>query len=86
MAHTHNCHNLLGSLSEYVDGELEAELCAQIEAHLSGCEDCRVVVDTLKKTVYLVHANEQREELPEDVRRRLFRTLNLDEFIEKPHG
>ena len=34
---THNtCEGLLGSLSDYVDGELGAELCRQIEKHICG--------------------------------------------------
>ncbi len=49
-----SCHDLLDYLSEYVDGELENQaLCEEIESHLADCEDCKVVVDTLEKTVYL---------------------------------
>ena len=43
---THNnCEGLLGSLSDYIDGELGAELCRQIEKHIAECEDCRIAVD-----------------------------------------
>jgi len=47
------CEKLLGSLGDYLDGELEATLCAEIEAHMKGCDKCRLVVDNLKKTVKL---------------------------------
>ncbi len=40
------CNQLLADLSAYLDGEMSAELCTEIEHHLTGCEDCRVVVDT----------------------------------------
>ena len=83
MAHDESCHHLLGSLSEYVDDDLRAELCAEIERHLAGCENCRVVVDTLSKTVYLYHATAQEAEVPSQVRGRLFETLHLDDFIQK---
>jgi anti-sigma factor (TIGR02949 family) len=82
-----NCKHLLGNLSEYVDGELGEDLCAEIERHLAGCEDCRIVVDSLRKTIYLVHETSQtRVEVPEDVRSRLFHRLNLDEFIQPPEA
>ncbi len=78
------CHQLLGNLSDFVDGNLEEELCQEIQSHLEDCEDCQVVIDTLRKTIYLVRAKAaETVELPEDVRERLFRRLNLEDFVEK---
>jgi predicted anti-sigma-YlaC factor YlaD len=74
------CKSLLGSLSDYVDGTAEEEICRQLERHLSECEDCRIVVDTLKKTVYLYHANAETD-MPVAVRERLFKRLDLSEFL-----
>jgi anti-sigma factor (TIGR02949 family) len=79
----HNCRDLLGSLSDYVDGELEAELCAQLEQHLASCENCRIVVDSLHKTVYLYQTTAAQSGVPHGVRERLFSRLNLDEFLKK---
>ncbi len=77
------CRHLLDSLSEYVEGTLQEALCVEIERHLAECANCRVVVDTLRKTVYLVQTLEQTQpELPADVRIRLFHKLHLDEFLE----
>lgn len=81
--HHKNCGHLLGSLSEYIDGSLDDSLCAEIERHLADCEDCRVVVDTLHKTVSLYHDLAQQHDVPTGVRRRLFMRLNLDDYIEK---
>ena len=79
-----NCDHFLVSISEYVDGSLSEGLCAEIERHIAGCDDCRIVVDTLEKTIYLYHTTTQVDpEVPEDVRNRLFTRLNLDEFIEE---
>jgi len=80
---THNtCEGLLGSLSDYVDGELGAELCHQIEKHIAECDDCRIVVDTTRKTIDLVHAsNDPQTDLPDEVRNRLFKRLNLDDYL-----
>ena len=75
--HDHaNCQELLGQLSDYVDGELEAQLCLEIEAHLSGCPDCRVMVDTVRKTITLFH-NQASDSLPEAVQERLYHVLKL---------
>ncbi len=82
--HEHkNCRRLLGSLSEYVDGELDEELCSVLEQHLEDCEDCRIVVDTLRKTVYLYHESAQAEDIPGDIRQRLYKSLNIEEYLEK---
>jgi predicted anti-sigma-YlaC factor YlaD len=72
-----HCHTLLQSLSDYIDGELESELCIQLEQHLDGCEDCRIVVNTLTRTIDLYRANSEKIELPEDVRLRLYTNLKL---------
>ncbi|MBI5353933.1 MAG: zf-HC2 domain-containing protein [Chloroflexi bacterium] len=80
--HTHgNCENLLGSLSEYIDGELNPELCAEIEKHLAGCENCRVVLNTTKRTIDLVQTPTENPAMPTDVRERLFKRLNLDDYL-----
>lgn len=83
-AHQHGeCRHLLDSLSDYVDGELDEALCREIEAHMAGCENCRVVVDTLAKTVELYHTVPQQEEIPDDVRQRLYKRLRLDDLLGK---
>lgn len=82
MAHDHTqCRQLLSSLSDYVNGELEAKFCAEIERHMADCENCRIVVDTLRKTVYLYKVTAEPPSVPSDVRERLFRTLELDDFL-----
>jgi anti-sigma factor (TIGR02949 family) len=80
--HSHGqCRELLGSLSEYIDGDLEQQLCAEIEQHLQGCENCRVVVDSLRKTVSLYQTTTSSTDVPEAVRERLYKCLNLEEFL-----
>jgi len=80
--HRHeDCRQLLGSLSEFVDGELQQELCDEIESHMDDCENCRIVVDTLRKTISLYQTTSDPATVPEDVRQRLFHRLDLDEFL-----
>ena len=59
MMNRHECQHLLGQLSDYVDGELEQTMCEEIERHLADCQNCRVVVDTLSKTVALYRTQGQ---------------------------
>ncbi|MGC8856012.1 MAG: anti-sigma factor family protein [Anaerolineae bacterium] len=80
MTPTPACRDLLSSLSDYVDGTLQEELCRQLERHLAECEDCRIVVDTYKKTISLYHTTAETD-LPNDVRQRLFKRLDLEQFI-----
>jgi anti-sigma factor RsiW len=82
--HDHyKCRALLGSLSDYVDGTLSEELCEEIERHVTECQDCHVVVDTLRKTISLYRESAADEvEMPGVVRERLFRILNLDDYIQ----
>lgn len=82
--HTHNCSRLLGSLSDYIDGDLKAEICAQIEEHIKECDNCRIVVNTLQKTVELYEtSSNETAMLPEAIRERLFLKLNLEDLMKK---
>lgn len=76
------CRHLLGSLSDYIDGDLGDELCSEIDRHLQNCENCRIVIDSLRKTVYLYHVTAEPPDMPDDVRERLFTRLDLDEFLQ----
>lgn len=80
--HIHkNCAELLGSLSSYIDGDLSPELCEELEKHLAGCDDCRVVLNTTRRTIDLVHTPIEKPALPDEVRERLFKRLNLDDLL-----
>lgn len=82
-SHRHeDCAQVLTQLNDYADHTLAVELCAELEAHLAECENCQIVLDTLRKTIYLVHRLPDSEQaLPQDVEQRLFATLNLEEYL-----
>ncbi len=82
-AHDLSCQQLLTSIGDYVEGEVSPALCQEIERHIASCENCRVVVDTLNKTIYLYHSSAQDTEVPPDVRGRLFDALKLDDYVKK---
>lgn len=83
LEHGENCRHLLASLSDYVDGDLGEELCQEIERHLEGCDNCRIVIDTLRKTIYLYNVTAIPPSVPEDVRERLYHRLELEAFLGK---
>ena len=76
----HHCKDFVSSISSYVDGDLSEELCQELDKHLSECENCRIVVNTLQKTIDIYHQQAESEKVPEDVKERLFYRLNLDQF------
>ena len=85
--HTHNretCRHYLESLGDYVDGTLSADLCDELEAHMAICENCRVVVNTLAKTISL-YRQMPSPELLSAVKERLFAVLDLKPYID-PEG
>ena len=60
--HSHeNCLELFERLSEYIDRELDAPTCKDIEAHIKACKPCQVCLGTLKKTVDLCKNLEPRQ-------------------------
>ncbi len=73
------CQDLLGGLSDYLDGEASARLCAEITQHMATCERCRIVVDTLRRTVTL-YRQLPRRAMPDRARERLYKVLNLADY------
>lgn len=68
------CDDLLRLLNEYVDGTVDPAICKEFEQHLAGCDPCKVVIDTVRKTITL-YKNDQPYELPVEFRERMHRTL-----------
>lgn len=74
-----NCHEIVGRLNAYIDGELDPSLCSLLEGHLETCSDCQTVYKTLKKTIELCQMEGEEIRLPLDVRHRLLASLGLIE-------
>jgi len=45
------CQQISARLSEYLDGELPAKNCRQLDRHLKGCPPCIAYLESLKTTV-----------------------------------
>lgn len=76
-----DCKAIMKNLNAYIDGEMDETLCADIEAHIETCPKCQIVVNTLKKTIYLYKEDGRETILPSATRCRLFACLDLDEYV-----
>ena len=54
-----DCNDVLEQLADYLDDDAREELCRAIEAHLSRCRDCRLEVDTVRKTIVLYQVDRE---------------------------
>jgi anti-sigma factor RsiW len=70
------CRQVVDRISEYIDGELDPELVREMERHMEHCEDCRIVVDTTRKTVE-IFCHTDPAPLPDNVRERLNQVFAL---------
>jgi len=62
--HQHgNCKEIFALLSDYLNLELPADACQEIETHLSTCPPCIEFANSLRKTVELCR-NYDPGELP----------------------
>jgi len=64
------CPDYIQSLNDYLDGGVDPELCAEIEAHIGECNNCRIMVDSLRQTVTLCREGKP-ERLPESLEKKL---------------
>jgi len=65
MRKTISCRHVTRELSNYVDDQLTPELQQQIEEHIRVCHRCSILVDTLRKLLY-VAGDDRVLELPFD--------------------
>jgi len=69
-----NCKDVIREVSEYLDGNLGAGVKSDLEIHLAKCHDCRLIIDTTRKTID-IFCNSEPVALPQDVRNRLHEAL-----------
>ncbi len=64
------CQEVVGLVTEYLEGALPADEAALFEQHLNFCEGCVWYVDQIRKTASLA-ARIREEEVPEETRNKL---------------
>lgn len=50
---TASCPDILITFSKHLEDEISADLCAEMEQHVAGCDRCRGTCDSLKRTLAL---------------------------------
>ena len=43
------CQEVFAQLSEYIDGELPGDLCAELSRHIDGCAPCIEFIESLRR-------------------------------------
>jgi anti-sigma factor RsiW len=64
------CCDAIDVLADYLDGTMPADLVAELQRHLAGCEPCRAYLATYRKTRAL-GASAARVEMPDEMQARL---------------
>ena len=77
------CKEFLQELNDYLDATVDVELRRRLEAHISECPNCFVILDTTKRTVQ-VYKGMQAQALPPDVEARLMKAVEKKCAAKKP--
>lgn len=79
------CEHVEELVDYYLDGELPAILLPRFETHVTGCEECQLLISDLKRILQIAKTMDEGT-LPQGVRERLRRRLNDElgeEFLKK---
>ena len=68
------CKEFLQELNDYLDETGDAGLRRRIEAHITECPNCFVILDTTKRTIQ-VYKGMQPQNIPDDVQSRLMKAV-----------
>ncbi len=77
------CKEFLDELNDYLDATVDVELRHRIEAHITECPNCFVILDTTKRTIQ-VYKGLQPQPLPDDVQARLMKAVERKCSGKKP--
>jgi len=79
MRKTISCRHVTRELSNYIDDQLPPELRRQIEEHVRLCHRCSILVDTIRKLLY-VAGDERVLELPFDCKLKWEQIIKCGDF------
>jgi anti-sigma factor (TIGR02949 family) len=69
-----SCAEVWREISNYLDGEISADLRARMEAHFEVCRHCSAVLDGTRNVVQLV-GDGRVFQIPEGFSKRLYRKI-----------
>jgi anti-sigma factor RsiW len=68
------CKDFLRELSDFLDENLDKEIRAKLEQHMTECPNCWVIADTTRKTIKIYKGMDPYP-IPTDVEERLMKAL-----------
>lgn len=80
MSHNHDPEFML-KIEEQLGADAEDDLIAEVAKHMEECPDCKIYIDSIKQTISLYRTTEKEQSIPDDVSDRLFRKLDLKDFM-----
>ena len=69
-----DCEQVILQISNYIDGEIDANFRVRLEAHVRGCKHCTAILDGTQNTLRLL-ADGKTLELPAGFSERLRRRI-----------
>lgn len=73
-----NCIEVLEQLADYLDEGARADLCEAINEHLEKCPNCRIEVETVRRTITLYRSNEMHVVTPTAISLKLSAALKRE--------
>jgi hypothetical protein len=70
-----SCEEVWREISDYLEGDISAELRVRMQEHFNGCKHCTAVLDGTRNVVHLV-GDTTAFELPTGFSDRLYKKLN----------
>lgn len=67
-------------ICDFMGEDLNTPVCKEVAEHLESCPNCKVYLDTVKKTVTICQETEKEKEIPQDIKNRLFKVLNIGDL------
>jgi len=74
-----NNNELLDILNNKLGEDIDNTTVQDLANHIKKCEDCKMDVDTIQQTIKIVRSGDFEVLLPQNVSKRLFKVLGLDE-------
>ena len=68
------CKDFLRELSDFLDENLDTEIRAKLETHITECPNCWVIADTTRKTIQ-IYKGMDPQPIPPDIEGRLMAAL-----------
>jgi anti-sigma factor (TIGR02949 family) len=63
-----SCADFVAEIGNLLDGDVDPQLRAHLEAHLATCKACTVVFDSTRKTIRIVSESATFELSPEELK------------------